>query len=301
MPEGNRRAPRVFPQTIELKQLRYHGRRRKVVGIERYAARLDDELLCHCPEHLKPREPAVILTAAAAISPPQPRQIHFGRNSRRGVRLSGAEFDHPGQVEKVSRNTPRGMFVAEDDSKRPVSLGKNGRFVVGNRVHLQGRNVGAGHVWRKLVLPVVVAGGTSGDRTPARVSRNARKQVADSSPVAGFIDLIDVVDKQGCPAAAAEFVKEFILRYGAANCMGHRKPAAWNNPAIAEHDDFAFRLKAPGEVFHNRRLADAGRADNVQYAMRLQSRMALIDQFSAGKPYTADLIFDFVQRVVGCF
>ena len=71
--------------------------------------------------------------------------------------------------------------------------------------------------------------------------------------------------------------------------MGHRKPAAWNNPAVAQHDDAAFRLKTLGEVFHDRRLADAGCADKVHYAMPLQSRMGLIDQFGAGEPYTADL------------
>ena len=113
--------------------------------------------------------------------------------------------------------------------------------------------------------------------------------------------MVDVVDEEGCPAAAAEFVKEFIPGYRAANRMGHRKPAAWNNPAVAQHDDSAFPLKTPGEVLHDRRLADTGRADNVHYTMRLQSRMGLIDEFSTGKPYTSNLIFDFVQSVVGCF
>jgi hypothetical protein len=59
--------------------------------------------------------------------------------------------------------------------------------------------------------------------------------------------------------------------------MGHRKPAARNNPTIAKNDDTALRLKSPGKVFHDPRLADAGRADNVQRAMRLKSRIGLID------------------------
>ena len=79
--------PRVFPQTIESQQFRDYGRRGKVVDIERYAAGLGDKLRSHCPQHLQPGEPAIILPASAAISPPQPRQIHFARNCRRGVRL----------------------------------------------------------------------------------------------------------------------------------------------------------------------------------------------------------------------
>src|SRR5262245_19414755 len=39
VPEGNRRTLDVFPQTIESQQLR-HGRRVKIFGVERHAARV---------------------------------------------------------------------------------------------------------------------------------------------------------------------------------------------------------------------------------------------------------------------
>jgi hypothetical protein len=47
-------------------------------------------------------------------------------------------------------------------------------------------------------------------------------------------------------------------------------------------------------MFHDRRLADAGRADNVQGAMGLKSCIGLVNQFGAGKPYTANLVLNFL-------
>jgi hypothetical protein len=48
-------------------------------------------------------------------------------------------------------------------------------------------------------------------------------------------------------------------------------------------------------MFHDGGLADAGRANNVQRTIALKSFMCLVNQFCPGKPYTANLVLDFVQ------
>ena len=70
----------------------------QVVALERDAAGVGYDLRSHCPEHLQPGEPAVVLAASTAIAPPQPGQIHFGRDSRCRFRVTCAEFDHARQV-----------------------------------------------------------------------------------------------------------------------------------------------------------------------------------------------------------
>src|SRR5207245_8346688 len=122
------------------------------------------------------------------------------------------------------------------------------------------RVAGVAYLRRKLGLPVVVVADSTGDnRSPTGVSRNPCEQVSNCSPVARLINLVDVVDEQGSAPAAADFVEEFILRHRAADLMGHPKPAARNNPTVAENQDAALQLKSLWKAFHDRRLADAGR------------------------------------------
>jgi hypothetical protein len=81
----------------------------------------------------------------------------------------------------------------------------------------------------------------------------------------------------------------------------HRKPAARNDPTVSQRDDAALGLKPQREMLHYRRLADTRRADDVENTALFKSGAGLIDEFSAGKPYAADLILDLVQCVVRSF
>lgn len=143
------------------------------------------------------------------------------------------------------------MVIAQDDGERLISLGKDGGFVIADCLDLHGRDAGIAYVRRKLGLPVVIADSTGDNRTPTGASRNACEQVGDRCPVARVIDLIDVVNEQSRAPAAAEFVEKFILRHRASDRMRHRKPAARNNPTVAENDDATLRLESPSKVFHN--------------------------------------------------
>jgi hypothetical protein len=186
------------------------------------------------------------------------------------------------------------MVIAQDDGERSILFGKDSGFCVADRFDLQGGDAGVAYLRRKLGLPIVVADSTGDNRPPTGVSCSPSEQVNNCSPVARLIDLVDVVDEQGSAPTAAEFVEELVLRHRAADLMSHPKPAARNNPTVTENKDAPLRLKSPRKVFHDRRLADAGRAYNVQGAMRLKRRVGLVNQFGAGKSYTTNLVLDFV-------
>jgi hypothetical protein len=137
------------------------------------------------------------------------------------------------------------MVIAEDNGERLIFFRREGGFVVGDRLNLQGRDAGVAYLRRKLGFPFLVSDSTGDNRAPTGISRNTCEQVSNGSPVARLINLVDVVDEQGSATAAAKFVEEFILRDRAADLMGHPKPAARNNPTVAENENAALRLKPP--------------------------------------------------------
>ena len=64
---------------------------------------------------------------------------------------------------------------------------------------------------------------------------------------------------------------------------------------------FGPQAEVAGKMLHDRRLADTGAADDVKHALRVESRVSLVDQFGPGQPYAADLVLHFIQCAIRRF
>ena len=65
----------------------------------------------------------------------------------------------------------------------------------------------------------------------------------------------------------AQLVEKFVARYLTADRVRHRKPAARDDPAVAQDDDAAFRLDTARDLLQDRGFARAGRAHEMHHAV----------------------------------
>jgi hypothetical protein len=251
VPERDGGALDVFAQAVEPQQFR-DGIRVKVVGLESHAAGPGQNLAAHGSQRPEPRQPAVILRATAAVAPPQPGEVHFGGNARKRVRIPGAQFHHPRQVEQIPRHPARRVVTAQNDRQRMIAFGKNDSLVVADLLDRQHRQVGAPQIRRKLQLPFVVSDPAGDDNAPAGISGSRHEQVRDGRPFAIVIDLVDVIDEQRGPAAAAQFIEKLVQSDWTFNDLPESQPSARNDTSVAKDENAALRLQLPRKAHHDR-------------------------------------------------
>src|SRR5258706_414181 len=151
------------------------------------------------------------MASRAAISRPRAKPGGSGLSIGRAFSSSSFSWSRKPTVQS------RRMRAGKNDPERLIAFGKNGGFVVADRLDFQGRDAGPAHLRGKPGLPLVVADAARDHATPTRIPGDAREQIGNNRPLALIADLVDIINEQGCTTATAEFVEEFILRDSAAD------------------------------------------------------------------------------------
>jgi hypothetical protein len=77
--------------------------------------------------------------------------------------------------------------------------------------------------------------------------------------------------------------------------VSHRLPSARRNPAIAQRNDAALRLKPARKMLHDSGLAAARRSDDVQNAVIIKVLMGAVDEIGPRQANATNFIMDLGQ------